>query len=74
MIVARHFPGLDSFAGLVSHLRFVREHERQIRRVAAVSDALALTVLPVLARHFVAAEVKHFPFDQREAAMAWLTG
>jgi hypothetical protein len=73
MIVAGHFPGWDSFSGLVSHLRFVRAHEQRVRRVAAVSDSLSLTVLPALARHFVAAEVKHFAFDQRDAAMDWLS-
>jgi len=73
MIVAGHFPGWDSFAGLVSHLRFVRTHEQQIRRVAVVSDTPGLAVLPALAKHFIAAEVKHFAFDQRSAAMAWLT-
>lgn len=73
MIVAGHFPGWDSFAGLVGHIRFVRDHEKVIGRVATVSDTLALTVAPALARHFVTAEVRHFAFDQRDAAMAWLT-
>lgn len=73
MIVAGHFSGWNSFAGLVGHFRFVRDHERVIKRVATVSDTLALTVAPALARHFVTAEVRHFAFNQRDAAMAWLT-
>lgn len=72
MIVAGQFPGWDSFSGFVGHIRFIRDHERMIARVATVSDTLALTVLPALGRHFVTAEVRHFAFDQREAAMAWL--
>jgi hypothetical protein len=72
MIVADRFPGWDSFAALVGHIRFVRDHQRRIRRVATVSDGLTLTVAPQLARHFVKAEVRHFPFAGREAAMEWL--
>jgi hypothetical protein len=29
--------------------------------------------MPQLARHFVKAEVRHFPFAERAAAMEWLT-
>jgi hypothetical protein len=29
--------------------------------------------MPLLAKHFVKAEVRHFPFVERDAAMAWLT-
>jgi hypothetical protein len=72
MIVADRFPGWDSFAALVGHIRFVRDHQRRIRRVATVSDGLTLTIAPQLARHFVKAEVRHFPFAGREAAMEWL--
>lgn len=72
MIVADRFPGWDSFAALAGHIRFVREHHRLIRRIAVVSDGVTLSLLPQLAKHFVQAEVRHFAFVEREAAMAWL--
>jgi hypothetical protein len=72
MIVADRFPGWDSFGALVGHIRFVREHHRRIRRIAAVSDGAVLSILPALANHFVQAEVRHFPFAERDAAMQWL--
>lgn len=72
MIVADRFPGWDSFGALVGHIRFVRDHHRRIRRIAAVTDGAILSVLPALANHFVQAEVRHFPFAEREAAMQWL--
>ena len=72
MIVAERFPGWDSFAGFLGHVRFVRGHQRLIRRVAVVSDGVTLTLLPQLAKHFVKAEVRHFPFVEREPAMEWL--
>ena len=72
MIVAERFPGWDSLGALIEHVRFVREHQKLIRRVATVSDGATLTILPLLAKHFVKAEVRHFPFAERDAAMEWL--
>jgi SpoIIAA-like len=72
MIQAKAFPGWSDFGALVSHLRFVRNHERHITRIAAVSDSAILSILPLIAAHFVHAEVKHFEFDERERALAWL--
>ena len=72
MIDAPAFPGWESFAALLSHLRFVRDHHRRIRRVAVVSDSALLTAGPKIASHFVAAELKSFASAQRAAAMAWI--
>jgi hypothetical protein len=72
MIHTKGFPGWEDFAALVSHLRFMREHHRQIERVAAVTGSGFLSILPRVASHFVAAEVRHFDYAQRDAAMHWL--
>lgn len=72
IIEASPFPGWDSFAALVSHLRFVRDHHRLIARVAAVSDSAVLSIAPHIAKHFVKAEFRHFSAGEREAALAWL--
>jgi hypothetical protein len=45
-------------AALISHLKFVRNHQAKIEKVAAVSDSGFLSVIPSVARHFVKAEVK----------------
>ena len=39
MIVAKDFPGWDSFAALASHLNFVKDHHRKVARIAAVTDS-----------------------------------
>ena len=72
MIIAEQFPGWESFAALVTHIRFVRSHESHIRRIAVVTDSVLLELLPALARHFVHAEVRRFSFVERDAARAWL--
>ena len=72
MIYAKSFPGWKNFEGLLSHLKFVGEHQRKIERVAAVTDSEFLTIMPSIVTHFVHAEVKHFGLDEKERALAWL--
>ncbi len=72
MIEAASFPGWDSFAALVAHLRFVRDHHRFITKVAAVSDSTVLSIVPHIAKHFVKAEFRRFHENERKAALAWL--
>ncbi|MBK1699396.1 STAS/SEC14 domain-containing protein [Thiococcus pfennigii] len=72
LIEAASFPGWEDFAAFLSHFRFIRDHHRQIGKVAVVSDAAFLSVAPRIADHFVAAEVRHFAAAERDAAMRWL--
>lgn len=74
MIRARSFPGWASFGALVSHLRFVKDHHRKIARIAAVTDDHLLKILPAIASHFVAAEIRQFPSSEEAQAIAWLQG
>ena len=39
LIEAVSFPGWDSFGTLIEHLKFVHDHQRNIDRVAVVTDA-----------------------------------
>lgn len=74
MIYSDSFPGWDDFHALVSHIRFISDHHKAIRRVAFVTDSAVLTLLPHIASHFVAAEVRHFRHADREHALDWLSG
>jgi len=72
MIETESFPGWQDFAALISHLRFVKAHHTRIDRVAAVTDSGFLSVLPQVANHFIKAEVRHFPYQDRQIALDWL--
>lgn len=72
MIYAESFPGWDSFAALLSHIKFVKNHHQKIAKVAAVTDSGFLSILPRVANHFVRAEIKHFALHDKEAALIWL--
>ena len=72
LISTESFPGWKDFTGLLSHLRFVKDHHRKIGKVAIVSDSKAAAVAESLAKHFVSAQIKHFEFAAKERALAWL--
>jgi len=72
MLDAESFSGWKDFAGLVAHLKFVKNHHQKIQKVAVVSDSSFLSFAPKIASHFVQAEVKHFPRSQKEDAFHWL--
>ena len=71
VVDAPSFPGWEDFAALASHLRFVRDHHRRIKRIAVVSDSTLLSIGPKIASHFVSAQVQAFPSVERAAALAW---
>jgi len=74
LIDAPAFPGWDSFGALVEHLRFVRDHHRKIRRVAAVTDGGFLKVMPRIADHFAHPEIRVFDSAHKAHALDWLEG
>lgn len=71
-ICAKSFPGWESFGALVSHLKFVADHHRRIERIAAVTDSGFLKIVPRIASHFVQAKIRHFDFEEKDRALAWL--
>ncbi len=73
VIEAPKFPGWDSVGAMAAHFRFVRDHHRHIRRVALVTDSPLGNVAENLARHFVSAEIRHFPATEAAAARNWIT-
>jgi hypothetical protein len=72
MVHAEFFPGWGDFAAFLSHLKFVKDHQSKIEKVAAVSDSGFLKIMPRVASHFVKAEIKHFNYDDKDRALEWL--
>jgi hypothetical protein len=72
VISTRDFPSWESFGALVSHLRFVRGHHKLIGRVAIVTDSRLGDLAEKLGSHFIAAEIRHFPFGDIDAAKQWI--
>ena len=74
LIVAPSFPGWESFGAFVEHMRVVRDHHRNIDRVAVVTDDKIVAMAPSFAEHFAHPEFKVFSGAERADALAWLQG
>jgi hypothetical protein len=68
---AHHFPGWESLQGVIKHIRFVKDHHRQIEKVALVTDARLASLFPHVVEHFVGAELKTFGYDKLADAIVW---
>jgi hypothetical protein len=66
------FPGWESLGAMASHFRFVRNHHRHVKKIAAVTDSPLGKVAEHLVSHFVSAEIKRFPSGKTEAAKQWI--
>jgi hypothetical protein len=72
IINAPTFPGWDSFGAMVNHFRFVRDHQKHIKKVALVTDSHLGDIAEHLASHFVSAKIRHFPGEQLDQARQWI--
>jgi hypothetical protein len=72
IIHTKSFPGWENFAAFTGHMKFVKDHHHKIKRIAAVTDSKFLSILPSIAKHFVAAEIKHFDYEEMETAKQWI--
>jgi len=72
LIHSKEFPGWENFASLVAHIRFVRDHHAKIERVALVTDSSMGSMIEMLTKHFVSAQVRHFPYADLEVAKDWI--
>jgi len=72
MIYVKSFPGWDNFAAFLSHMKFVKNHHQKIKKIAAVTGSSFLSIMPQVANHFIQAEVRHFDYNDKDAALNWL--
>ena len=72
VIVTKQFPGWESFASMIKHFKFVKEHHKKISHVALVTDSKVADIAEVLVDHFVSAKIKHFEFEEIEDAKKWI--
>jgi len=57
---------------MVTHLRFVRDHHKHVKKIAVVTDSALGDFAQRLTSHFVSAEIRHFAAGQVEEAQKWI--
>ena len=73
MVQAKGFPGWEDFSGFTAHMHFVREHHKQVERIAVVTDSPLAGMAELLGKHFTSAEFRHFAFSDDAKALEWLS-
>jgi hypothetical protein len=64
---------LGQFRRARQHMRFIRDHEKHVKKIAVVTDSHLGDVAEHLTSHFVSAQIKHFPAGEVDQARAWIT-
>jgi len=72
IIHTEKFPGWDDFNAFLQHMKFVKEHHKQIKHIAIVTDSIVGEIGPGIVKHFVSAQIKHFSFDNLAEAKQWI--
>ena len=72
IIHTKHFPGWNDFNAFLEHVRFIKDHHKTVQRIAVVTESKIGSIGPGIAKHFVAAELKHFKYDNLEKAKQWI--
>jgi hypothetical protein len=72
IIHTKSFPGWDDFNAFLHHMKFVKDHHKQIQRIAMVTDSKLGELGPSIAKHFISAQIKHFAFDHFDEAKQWI--
>lgn len=70
LVATPSFPGWEDFGAFIEHIRFVRDHHREINRVAVVTESKMLTIAPRIAEHFAQPEFKGFETEERAEPLA----
>ena len=72
IIYTKDFPGWDSFAAFLTHMKFIKEHHKYIKKLAFVTDSFVGEMGEKVGSHFVSATIKNFDYDQLEEAKQWI--
>jgi pSer/pThr/pTyr-binding forkhead associated (FHA) protein len=68
------FPGWSSVGAFVDHVRVVRDHQKQIDKVAIVTDSMLGTLAERLPGKLLSTKIRHFAEGDVEGAKRWIEG
>ena len=72
MVETQTFPGFASVGAFADYARFIADHHARVRRLALVTDSALAPIAEFMANHVVGVAMRHYPFAEGAAALAWL--
>ena len=72
IIYTESFPGWKDFSAFNRHLLFIKNHHKEIKKIAFVTDSSIGDFAEVISSHFVNATVKNFDYEALNEAKEWI--
>ena len=72
LIHTETFPFWESFQAFLSHLRFVKDHHKHIKKLAICTNFSLASMAGSISDHFIDAQIKVFTYAQTKEAQQWL--
>ncbi len=72
VIYTKSFPGWEDYAAFNRHLTFIKNHHKEIQKLAFVTDSMVGNFGELISSHFVSAVIKRFDFNKMREAKTWI--
>ncbi len=72
IIYTEAFPGWEDYAAFNRHLVFIKNHHREIKKLAFVTDSLVGSIADLISSHFVEAVIHNFDYVDLGDARKWI--
>lgn len=72
IIYTESFPGWEDFAAFNRHLVFIKNHHKEIKKLAFVTNSMVGDFGEMVSSHFVDATIKNFDYDKLDDARDWI--
>jgi hypothetical protein len=66
------FPGWENIDAFMAHLKFIKNHQAKIKKIAVVTDSKFAVIGEKFIGSLVANKVKRFPFGEVALAQQWI--
>ena len=72
LINVSSFDWYESFSAFLSHIKFIKNHQEFVKKLAIIWDETWEKILPKLVNIFVHPELKRFSIENENKAIEWL--
>jgi len=72
IIYTESFPGWEDFAAFNRHLKFIKNHHKEVKKLAFVTNSMVGDFGEMVSSHFVEAVIRNFDFDKLKEAKMWI--
>ena len=72
IIYSEHFPRWKNFKAILSHVKFVENHHKNIRKIAAITHSQVLNIVFDLIQPLLKADLRHYDFNKADDALTWI--